>query len=157
MRSRAVDDGIDPTLDCHQEIPSEVRLLSMRNVGVAVVVIILMGVFSTDNLWPRAGPRYVSKRRGPRRREDPLILDRQLQLQELATMAAENIAGKQPILLFVSLDCILHVVVIAQPIAFDHMQSICIWRAEQVDHRIWPVSPDADGVDHQRVALVMAD
>src|SRR5215813_15232228 len=74
---------------------SEVRLISARNVGVAAVVIILMGVFSTDNLWPRAGPRYVSKRRGPRRREGPLILDRQLQLQELATMAAENIARKQ--------------------------------------------------------------
>ena len=74
---------------------------------------------STDNLWPRGGPRYVSQRRGPRRREDTLILDRQLQLQELAAMAAENIAGKQPILLCVSLDCVLHVVVIAQSIAFD--------------------------------------
>src|SRR5262249_32975787 len=136
---------------------SEVRLISARNVGVAAVVIILMGVFSTDNLWPRARPRYVSKRRGPRCREDTLILDRQLQLQELAAMAAENIAGKQPILPYISLDCVLHVVVIAQPIAFDHMQSICIWRAEQVDHRIRPISPDADGVDYQRVALVMAD
>src|SRR5215471_13479710 len=95
-----------------------------------------MGVFSTDNLWPRGGPRYVSKCRGPRHREYTLILDRQLHLQELAAMAAENIPGEQPILLFVSLDCVLHVVVIAQPIAFDHMQILCIWRAEQVDHRI---------------------
>jgi hypothetical protein len=62
-------------------LTSEARLISARNVGVAAVVIILMGVFSADNFWPRVGPRYVSKRRGPRRREDPLILDRQLKLQ----------------------------------------------------------------------------
>src|SRR6266853_809481 len=58
---------VNPHINFHKlrtrqvrRVGSEVRLISARNVGVAAVIIILMEVFSTDNLWPCAGPRYVS-------------------------------------------------------------------------------------------------
>src|ERR1700681_2890895 len=72
--------------------PSEVRLLGARNVGVAVVVIILMAVFSTDDFRQNIRSRHIGQGRGPRRREDALVLDRQVQLKELAPMVTEDIA-----------------------------------------------------------------
>ena len=44
--------------------------------------------------------------------------------------------------------------VIGYPIALDDMQSGGVWRAEAIDYRF---VVHADGVDHQRVAFVMAD
>jgi hypothetical protein len=52
---------------------------------------------------------------------------------------------------------VFHVLVIAQPIALDDVQLVAIGRTEQVDHPIIAVGLDGDGLDHQRVALVMAD
>jgi hypothetical protein len=42
-----------------------------------------------------------------------------VQLQKLAPVLALHIAGRQPILFYVPLDCVFHVVVFAQPIAFS--------------------------------------
>ena len=81
--------------------PSEVRLLGARSVGIAVVVIILMEVFSTDDFGKNTRSRHIGQGRGPRRREDALVLDRQVQLQELAPVVAEDIALEQPILFLV--------------------------------------------------------
>ena len=101
---------------------SEIRLLRARSVGVAVVVIILVEVFGTDGFGIDTRSRHIGQGRGPRRREDALVLDRQVQLQELAPVLTEDITGYQPILLFIPLDGVLYVVVVTQPIAFDDMQ-----------------------------------
>ncbi len=53
--------------------PSEVQLLSARNVGVAVVVIILMEVFSTDGFRQNIRSRHIGQGRGSRRREDTVV------------------------------------------------------------------------------------
>jgi hypothetical protein len=70
---------------------------------------------------------------------------------------AEYIADSLPILFQVPFDCLPDVVIIAQPIALDHMQGFCVRRAEQVDHCIGVIGAHADGIDHQRVTLVVAD
>jgi hypothetical protein len=81
-----------------------------------------------------------------------------MQLQELAAaVPAPDVAVEQPILLPVPFQCVLHVLVIAQPIALDDVQLVAIGRAEQVDHGILAIGLDGDGVDHKRVALIMAD
>ena len=72
-----------------------------------------MRVFSTDNFRPCVGPRYICDRRSPGCREDAFIFDGQVQLQELATMPAVDVASRQPILFFVPLERILYVVVFA--------------------------------------------
>ena len=100
----------------------EVRLLSPRSVGVAAVVIILTEIFSTDVFRQDGRSRHIGEGRGPRRREDALVLDRHVKLQELAPVVAEDIAVEQPILIFVPLDGVLHVVIFAQPIALHDMQ-----------------------------------
>src|SRR5258706_376676 len=102
--------------------PSEVRLLSAVNGGVAFVLKILMKVFRTGGFRHNIRSRHIGQGGGPRRREDALVLDRHVQLQELAPVVAEDIAVEQPILFFVPLDGVLHVVVFTQPIAFDDMQ-----------------------------------
>src|SRR5215471_15582136 len=81
-----------------RSIFSEVRLLRARSVGVAVVVIILMEVFSADAFRHNIGSRHIGQGGGPRRREDALVLDRHVQLKELAPVVAEDIAVEQPIL-----------------------------------------------------------
>jgi len=45
-------------------------------------------------------------------------------LQELAPVLAEHVAREQPILFDVPLDCVFHVVILTQPIAFDDMQRL---------------------------------
>src|SRR5205809_6048424 len=114
--------GADTATTCRlRSSSSEVRLVRARSIGVAVVVIILMKVVGTDGFRRNIRPRHIGQGRGPRRREDALVLDRQMQLQELAPVVAEDIALEQPVLFFVPLDGVLHVVVFAQPIAFDDM------------------------------------
>src|SRR5580692_7145064 len=67
-----------------RSLSSEVRLLGARNVGVAVVVIVLMDVVGTHGFRRSIRSRHIGQGRGPRGREDALVLDRQMQLQELA-------------------------------------------------------------------------
>src|SRR5258708_32036948 len=88
---------------------SEVRLLGFRDVRVLVVVV-LARIFGTDRFRYLVGPRHISQGRGPGRREDAFILDRHMQLQELAAVLAEDIAVKQPILFFISIECVFYVV-----------------------------------------------
>src|SRR5258708_10700326 len=95
----------------------EVRLLGFRHVRVLVVVI-LVRIFGADSLRYLVGPRHISQRRAPGRREDAFILDRHMQLEELAAVLAEDITVKEPILSSVPVECVFHVVIIAQPIAF---------------------------------------
>src|SRR5260370_31544388 len=71
--------------------PSEVRLLGFWHVRVFVVVV-LARIFGTDPFRYVVGPRHISQGRGPGRREYAVILDRHVQLQELATVLAEDIA-----------------------------------------------------------------
>src|SRR6516225_2840751 len=106
--------GLEPTRRPLVAFPSKVRLLGARNVGVAVVVIILMAVFSTDDFRQNIRSRHIGQGRGPRRREDALVLDREVQLKELAPVLAVDIAGRQPILFYVPLDCVFHVIVFAE-------------------------------------------
>src|SRR5580692_1610626 len=96
--------------------PSEVRLVGARHVGL-VVGIVLAAVFRTHDLRPYLGTRDIGQGRGPWRREDLFILDRHVHLHELAAVLAEGIAIEQPVLLYVSLDGVFDVVVVAQPIA----------------------------------------
>jgi hypothetical protein len=77
-----------------------------------------MDIFSTDAFLRSVRSRHIGHGRCPRRRKDPLVFDRQVHLQELAPVIAEDIASEQPILFFVPLDGVLHVVVIAQPQLF---------------------------------------
>jgi hypothetical protein len=100
--------------------PSEVRLVSARNVGLFPGIVVLIAVFSTDHFRPCVGPWHISQGRGPRRREHALIFDRHVQLQELASVLAEGIAVEQPILPYVPLDRVFHVIVFAQPIGRAH-------------------------------------
>jgi hypothetical protein len=46
--------------------------------------------------------------------------------------------------------------IVKQPIAFYHMQRLGERRAEPVDHGKW-ADFHAGGVDHQRIAFIMAD
>src|SRR5215470_12755591 len=50
--------------------PSEVRLFSARNVGVAVVIIVLIEVFSTDCFPQDRRSRHIGQGRRPRHRKD---------------------------------------------------------------------------------------
>jgi hypothetical protein len=57
-----------------------------------------MDVLSAHALRGNIRARHVGQGRGPRRGENALVLDRQVQLQKLAPVLALHIAGRQPIL-----------------------------------------------------------
>jgi len=115
-----------------------------------------LGVFGADMFRPfnqRAAIRYG---RRPGHRKGACILDRELELQVLAPNA--RVPGPQGdlILLCVPLHAFFRGFVIEQPISFDHVQSLRVWRAKPVDHGNRPdLEPDC--VYYQRVTFVVAD
>src|SRR6266436_2948445 len=77
----------------HVVTRSEVRLVGGWDIGV-VVVVILRPVFRTDSFRNLVGPRHIGQGRRPGRCEDAFIFDRQMQLQELASVLAKDIADR---------------------------------------------------------------
>src|SRR5271167_3672136 len=65
--------------------PSEIRLVRPRHFGVLSRV--PLDVFGANRFHPVGGTAPISHGRGPRRREDAFILDRELELQVLARIA----------------------------------------------------------------------
>jgi len=119
-------------------------------------------VLGTDHFPPCLGSAAVSDGRRPGHREDAFVFDSELQLQVLAPVIVVGRrtcigAGRGPqILPCVPFQSFFRSFVIEQAIAFDHMQSLGIGRPVKVDHRERP-NFDSDGVDHQRVAFIVAD
>ncbi len=66
------------------------------------------------------------------------------------------IVDEARILFRASLQCLLRGFVVDGPITFDHVQSLRVRSAELVDHGV-RARLDSNGIDHQRIALVMAD
>jgi hypothetical protein len=70
---------------------SKIGLVRAGNIGL-VLVIILGAVFGADSFRQLVGPRHIGQGCGPGRREHAYILDRHVQLQELAAMPAKDVA-----------------------------------------------------------------
>src|SRR5436853_7004983 len=66
-------------------LTSEVRSIRFGDVRVFVAVIFVR-ILGTDAFRYLVGSRHIGQGRGPRRREDAFILDRHMQLQELAAV-----------------------------------------------------------------------
>src|SRR6516162_4594083 len=134
--------------------PSEIRVVRSRNRGSFSWE--PLGVFGANMFGPfnqRAAIRYG---RRPRHRKGAFILHRELELQVLATIA--RVPGSQGDLILpcVPFHTFFRGFVIEQPISFDHVQSLCVWRAKPVDHGNRPdLEPDC--VYYQCVAFVVPD
>src|SRR5260370_38635913 len=85
--TRAAPSSTDQLAPDHFVTLSEVRLVRSRDLGV-VFIIILGPVFRTDPFRYLVGPGHIGQGRGPGRREDAFIFDRQMKLQELASVIA---------------------------------------------------------------------
>src|SRR5258708_30179805 len=133
--------------------PSEIRLVRCRDRGFLSREPV--GVFGANSFRPVGEAAPVSHGRGPRRREDAFVLDRELELQILAHMVRVPDPLGELIFLCVSFQPLFRGFVIKQPISFDHVQSLCVWRAIPVDHGKRP-DLDPDGVYYQRVAFIAA-
>jgi hypothetical protein len=93
--------------------PLKVRLIGHWHVGILIAVVFVR-VLSADGFLKRAWIWHVGQRRGKGRRENPLVLDGYLHLQELAAALAPNIANEHPIFFLVPLDGVFDICVIAQ-------------------------------------------
>src|SRR5262252_4566664 len=126
-----------------------------RGGDVGVGFVILLDVFRADDFGPVVGAAPISDGPGPRCREYAVIVDREVDLQVLAGRSRRP--HRAPVLLCVARQAFLGFFEVDQPIALHHMQLLSERCAEQVDHRVLTVGPRAHGIDHQRVALVVAD
>src|ERR1700674_2415993 len=103
-----------------RSLPSEIRFVRPRYFGV--LSRIPLDVFGANLLHPVGGAKSISHGRGPRRREDPFILDSELELQVLASMVRVPHPLSDDTLLGVPFETLFRGFVINQPIAFDHVQ-----------------------------------
>src|SRR5258707_3419436 len=104
----------------------------------------------------------ISYGRRPGGSEDALVLCRKPELQSLPFVVGVNVDSNRnrreaEILVGDALQRVFRGVVIKQPITFNDMQSLGVWRAVQIEHGKGPVGLDPHRVYHQRVALVVAD
>src|SRR6516164_4130659 len=139
---------------------SEVRLIRMWNRGV-FSCIVFVRVFGADTFPPlfRAAPKRDGRR--PGHRESAFIDYCEFHLQSLALVIWINSHSVIGIVLFEMLFgspfyCFYRALVIEQPVTFHQVQSLGEWRAKPVDHGKW-ADLDSHGVNHQRVAFVMAN
>src|SRR5215468_2494909 len=125
-----------------------------------------MRIFGADSFRPFARKRYpqtgsIDHGRRPWHREGAFILDRELELQVIGPGVQIGdhsgvISHEAGILFRASLQCFLRGFVVDEPITFDYVQSLRVWSAELIDHGKW-ARLDSDGVDHQYIALIMAE
>ena len=125
-----------------------------------------MRIFGADSFRkfarrPSVHTGPIDDGRRPWRRERAFILDREIELKVLSLgvqIGAHSgvISDEARILLRASLQCLLRGFEGDEPIPFDHVQAFRVRSAELVDHGV-RARLDANGIDHQRIALVMAD
>jgi hypothetical protein len=116
-----------------------------------------MPVFCADDFLPLAGAAPIGNGRSPGHREGALILNRELDLQILAPVIALEVHRRTEILFRVPLQALFGFFVREHAIAFHGGQLLGKRCATQVEHRKRPIGFGPYGVDHQRVAVVMAD
>src|SRR5882672_1317043 len=143
---------------------SEVRLQRRRNTRLLVRVIlghprvVMFDVLGADALLPfRVYRTEVGDGRGPWHGEDAWVIDRKFQLQPSAPICRIDVVGPDMApFLFAARLRLFGGVVVDETITLDHVEAVRVRSTETVDaaelSRL-----DTDGIDDQRVALVMAD
>src|SRR5271168_957376 len=108
--------------------PSEIRLIRPWHVGVLSRV--PLNVFGANLFRPVVGAQSISHGRGPRHREDALILDGELELQVFASVVRVPHPLSDVTLLCVPFEAVFRRLVIEHAIPFGYMQSLRMRRAE---------------------------
>src|ERR1700733_4827280 len=119
------------------EVGSKIRRDGRRDRGVLFGAV-SMWVFGTDAFRPFADDMPIGFRRGPRRREDAVVFDGELELQCLALVVG---IGRPPftngaaasVLFAATLPCFPGGFVIDEPIAFHDVQGVSVRRIVLVD------------------------
>src|SRR5215471_15209710 len=132
----------------------------MRDRGV-FSCIIFVRVFGADTFLPlfRAAPKRDGRR--PGHPESAFIDNDEFHLQSFALVIWIDSHSVIRIVLLEMLFrgpfyCFYRALAIERPVTFHQVQSLCEWRAKPVDHGKW-AALDSHGVDHHRVAFVVAD